>query len=44
MECRYFLAPLAITSGDYNDDGMMDIAVSSNACNTVEIYLRRRIL
>ncbi len=36
--------PLAITSGDYNDDGMMDIAVSSNARNTVEIYLRRRIL
>jgi len=36
--------PLAITSGDYNDDGMMDIAVSSNAQNTVEIYLRRRIL
>ena len=36
--------PLAITSGDYNDDGMMDIAVSSNAHNTVEIYLRRRIL
>jgi len=36
--------PLAITSGDYNHDGMMDIAVSSNAYNTVEIYLRRRIL
>jgi hypothetical protein len=36
--------PLAITSGDYNDDGMMDIAVASNARNTVEIYLRRRIL
>ncbi len=36
--------PLAITSGDYNADGMMDIAVSSNARNTVEIYLRRRIL
>jgi len=36
--------PLAITSGDYNDDGMMDIAVASNAHNTVEIYLRRRIL
>ncbi len=35
--------PLAITSGDYNDDGMMDIAVASNAQNTVEIYLRRRI-
>jgi hypothetical protein len=36
--------PLAITSGDYNDDGMMDVAVSSNAQHTVEIYLRRRIL
>jgi hypothetical protein len=36
--------PLAITSGDYNDDGMMDIAVASNAHHTVEIYLRRRIL
>ncbi|MFQ5449586.1 MAG: FG-GAP repeat domain-containing protein [Nitrospinaceae bacterium] len=35
--------PLAITSGDYNSDGMMDIAVASNAQNTVEIYLRRRI-
>ena len=35
--------PLAITSGDYNDDGMMDVAVASNAQNTVEIYLRRRI-
>jgi len=35
--------PLAITSGDYNDDGMMDVAVASNAKNTVEIYLRRRI-
>lgn len=36
--------PLAITSGDYNNDGMMDIAVSSNAQHTVEIYLRRRIM
>ncbi len=36
--------PLAITSGDYNDDGMADIAVSSNAYHTVEVYLRRRIL
>ena len=35
--------PLAITSGDYNDDGMIDVAVASNAQNTVEIYLRRRI-
>ncbi len=35
--------PLAITTGDYNDDGMMDVAVASNAKNTVEIYLRRRI-
>lgn len=35
--------PLAITSGDYNHSGMEDIAVSSNANNTVEIYLQRRI-
>jgi hypothetical protein len=35
--------PLAITSGDYNTDGMMDIAVASNAKNTVEIYLQRRV-
>ena len=34
--------PLAITSGDYNSDGLRDIAVASNAYNTVEIYLRRR--
>jgi len=34
--------PLAITSGDYNSDGLRDIAVASNAKNTVEIYLRRR--
>lgn len=34
--------PLAITSGDYNSDGLRDIAVSSNAEDTVEIYLRRR--
>lgn len=37
-------APLAITSGDYNSDGMMDVAVAGNAQNTLEIYLRRRIL
>ena len=35
--------PLAITSGDYNEDGMADIAVASNAKNTIEIYLQRRI-
>ena len=35
--------PLAITSGDYNDDGMTDIAVASNAKNTIEIYLQRKI-
>lgn len=35
--------PLAITSADYNDDGLNDIAVASNALNTVEIYLRRRL-
>ncbi|MEE9259244.1 MAG: VCBS repeat-containing protein [Nitrospinaceae bacterium] len=34
---------LAITSADFNDDGMKDIAVASNAKNTVEIYLRRKI-
>lgn len=35
--------PLAIVSDDYNHDGMKDIAVASNAANTVEIYLQRRI-
>ena len=30
-------------SGDYNDDGMTDIAVASNAKNTIEIYLQRRV-
>jgi len=35
--------PLAITSGDYNGDGREDIAVASNAKNTVEIYLQRRL-
>lgn len=35
--------PLAITSGDYNHSGMSDIAVASNAKNTIEIYLQRRI-
>ena len=34
--------PLAITSGDYNNDGMIDIAVASNAKNTIEIYLQRK--
>jgi hypothetical protein len=34
---------LAITSGDYNHSGMSDIAVASNAKNTLEIYLQRRI-
>ncbi len=34
---------LAITSGDYNHSGMSDIAVASNARNTLEIYLQRRI-
>jgi hypothetical protein len=33
---------LAITSGDYNNSGMSDIAVASNFKNTVEIYLQRR--
>ena len=35
--------PLAITSGDYNNDNMTDIAVASNAKNTIEIYLQRKI-
>ncbi|PIQ96015.1 MAG: hypothetical protein COV67_11825 [Nitrospinae bacterium CG11_big_fil_rev_8_21_14_0_20_56_8] len=36
--------PLTITSGDYNGDGMKDVAVASNFNNSVEIYLQRRIL
>ena len=42
----YFInggTPLAITSGDYNNDAMTDIAVASNAKNTIEIYLQRRV-
>ena len=35
--------PLAITSGDYNSDGMTDIAVASSAKNTIEVYLQRKI-
>jgi hypothetical protein len=35
--------PLAITSGDFNNDSMADIAVASNAKNTIEIYLQRRV-
>lgn len=35
--------PLAITSGDYNNDNMTDIAVASNAKNIIEIYLQRRV-
>jgi hypothetical protein len=35
--------PLAITSGDYNHSGMSDIVVASNANNTIEIYLQRRV-
>ena len=35
--------PLAITSGDYNHSDMSDIAVASNAKNTIEIYLQRRV-
>jgi hypothetical protein len=34
---------LAITSGDFNHSGMSDIAVASNAKNTIETYLQRRI-
>ena len=36
--------PLTITSGDYNNDGMTDIAVSGNAKNIIEVYLQRRTL
>ncbi len=36
--------PLAITSGDYNNDGMTDIAVAGNAKNIIEIYLQRRTI
>jgi hypothetical protein len=35
--------PLGITSGDYNNDSMTDIAVASNAKNTIEIYLQRKV-
>jgi len=35
--------PLAITSGDYNNDGMTDIAVASSSKNTIEVYLQRKI-
>ena len=35
--------PLAITSGHYNQDGLIDIAVASNAKNTIEIFLQRRV-
>jgi hypothetical protein len=35
--------PLAITSGDYNNDNMTDIAVASSAKNTIEVYLQRKI-
>jgi hypothetical protein len=35
--------PLAITGGDYNHSGMTDIAVASNAKNTIEVYLQRRV-
>lgn len=35
--------PLAITSGDYNNDNMTDIAVASNAKNIIEIYLQQTL-
>jgi hypothetical protein len=35
--------PLAITTADYNNDDLADIAVASNAKNTIEIYLQRRL-
>jgi len=35
--------PLAITSGDYNNDGMTDVAVASNAKNIIEVYLQRKV-
>ncbi|MCZ6512418.1 MAG: hypothetical protein O6857_00660, partial [Nitrospinae bacterium] len=36
--------PLSLTTGDFNSDGMNDIAVVCNAEATVDIFLRRRIL
>ena len=35
-------SPIAITSADFNNDGMADIAVSSDANNTVEVFLQKR--
>ncbi len=35
--------PLAIAKADFNQDGLEDLAVSSNYKNTVEIYLQRRV-
>ena len=36
-------APLAITTADFNHDDLADIAVASNAKNTIEIYLQKRL-
>ncbi len=33
--------PIAIASGDFNRDGRMDIAVSSDTNNTIEVYLQK---
>lgn len=36
-------SPIAIASSDFNEDGLTDIAVTSDSNNTVEIYLQKRI-
>ena len=36
--------PLMLTTGDFNSDGMSDLAVTSNSEGTVDIFLRRRVL
>tara|TARA_Y100001960_G_C14691685_1_gene836703 strand:- start:181 stop:1383 length:1203 start_codon:yes stop_codon:yes gene_type:complete len=33
--------PIAIASADFNNDGMLDIAVSSDTKNTIEVYLQK---
>jgi len=33
-----------MTAGDFNNDGMSDIAVASNSEGKVDIFLRRRVM